>query len=286
MSSVRIITDSSAELTPQEAADLGVTVLPLRYSIGGVTHREGVDISSERLLELIAQTGGSVTPMPPLAEEVARLLEGITRAGEVALFLHVANGLLPVGEPIQSVAQNLFGRARIEVIDSLAVSYTLRRIVQEAARAAARGLSLPAITQMARAMISRVYTLFYTDDFESLEKTVDINPAQAILASILGVKPLLVLEEGRLLPLEKITPRTTPVDKLSDFVFEFAGVAEMAVLIGPRKPDFDVGEFRQRILQQYPNLSIPIVPFGPLVAATVGTSAIGVYVFEGLQSGW
>jgi len=286
MSSVSIITDSSAEFAPEEAAELGISILPLRYMIGNAICREGVDVSSDRLLEMVSQASTTVTPLPPDSEDVAAMLESAARAGQVALFLHVANGLVPVAEPIQSVAQKLFGRARIEVIDSLGVSYGLKRIVEESARAAADGLSLPAVTQMARAMISRVYTLFYADDFEALEKTVDIHPAQAVLASILGVKPLLVLEEGRLIPLEKITPRSTPVDKLTDFVFEFAGVAEMAVLTGPREPEFDIEGLRQRVLQQYPNLVIPTVPFGPLVASTVGASAVGVFVYEGLQSGW
>lgn len=280
MNGVKIITDSAAELTPEQAASLGISVLPLRYSIGGTIYRQGADISADRLLELIAQGNAGVTVLPPSPEDIARVLESVARAGQVAVCLHVANGLVPVAQPIQEVAQGLFGRARIEVIDSQAVSYGLQRIVVSAARVAARGAGVAEVTQAMRAMVGHLYTLFYADDFQRLEKTVDIQPAQAILASILGVKPLLVLEEGRLLPLEKVTPRTTPVDKLSDFVFEFASVSEIAILLGPRQPDFDVEELRLRIRQQYPNLEIPIYHYGPVVAATVGPAAVGLFVYE------
>ena len=151
---------------------------------------------------------------------------------------------------------------------------------------AAKGTDLSGVAQLVRAMISRIYTLFYAEDFEHLEGTVDIAPAQAILASILGVRPLLMLEEGRLIPLEKVTPRTTPVDKLADFVFEFATVSEIAVLLGPRRSDIDVEDLRQRVIQQYPNLQVPVYHYGPVVAATVGPAAAGLFVYEGLQSGW
>lgn len=286
MGSVRIITDSAAELTPTEAAELGVSIVPLRYSVGNTILKQDVDISSERLLELLAQGNAVIKPLPPATDDITRLLESVARVGQVALYLHVADGLLPVSAPIQSVTQGLFGHARIEVIDSRAVSYSLQRIVWAVAQAAAEGSSLPTVTQLARAMISRVYMLFYAQDFDHLEKTADIQPAQALLASILGVKPLVVLEEGRLLPLEKVTPRSTPVDKLTDFVFEFASIAEIAILLGPREADFDVEELRQRLLQQYPHLTIPILNYGPLVAASVGPAAVGVYVYEGLQAGW
>ncbi|MGI6207148.1 MAG: DegV family protein [Anaerolineae bacterium] len=286
MNSVRIITDSAAELTAEEAEELQVSVLPLRYSVGNTVYKQDRDISSDRLMEIIVQGKAKVAPLPPATEDVTALLEGVTRAGQVAVFIHVANGLVPVAQPIQEVSRGLFGRARIEIIDSQSVSYGLKRIVLAAARAANRGAGLSEVTQLVRSLISRVYTLFYTEDFESLEQSVDIQPSQAILASILGVRPLVVLEEGRLLPLEKVTPRTTPVDKLTDFVLEFASVTELAILVGPSPAGLDVEELRERIRQNYPGLEVPIVPYGPLVAATVGPAAVGLFVSEEFHGGW
>ncbi|NPV06435.1 MAG: DegV family EDD domain-containing protein [Anaerolineae bacterium] len=286
MNSVRIITDSAAELTPEEAEELQVAVLPLRYSVGNTIYKQDRDISTERLMEILAQGNAKVTPLPPSTDDVTALLEAVTRAGQVALFVHVANGLVPVAEPIQEVSRGLFGRARIEIIDSMSVSYGLKRIVQTVALAAAQEAQLPEVTQLVRSLMSRVYTLFYSEDFESLEQSVDIQPAQAILAGILGVRPLVVLEEGRLLPLEKVTPRTTPVEKLTDFVLEFATVSELAILVGPSPLPLDVEELRERIMQSCPGLEVPVVPYGPLVAALVGTAAVGLFVSEGLQGGW
>ena len=286
MKTVRIITDSAAELDPELAASLDIDVLPLRYSIGGTIYRQDVDLPSDRLLDLISQGSARVAALPPASEDVERIFESVAKSGQVAVYIHVANGMIPVLDSILRVTQGLFGPARIEIIDSLAVSYGLQRIVRAAADAAVRGAELADVAQLVRAMVSRIYTLFYAEDFEHLESTVDIQPAQAILASILGVKPLLMLEEGRLIPLEKITPRSTPVDKLADFVFEFSTVSEVAVLLGHRPSDIDVEDLRQRVLQQYPSLHIPVYHYGPAVAATVGPAAAGLYVYEGLQSGW
>jgi len=286
MNSVRIITDSAAELSAQEAGELQVDVLPLRYNVGGTVYRQGSEMSAERLLSIIAQGKAKVTALAPATEDITQLLEDVTRAGQVALFIHVAGGLVPVVQPVQDIARGLFGRARIEIIDSMSVSYGLKRIVETAARAAADGADIAETSQVVRSLTSRVYTLFYTEDFESLEHTVDIQPSQAVLASILGVRPLVVLEEGRLIPLEKVTPRTTPLDKLAEFVLEFASVAELAVLTGPRDSGLDVDELRERIEQSLPGLVVPAVPYGPLVAASVGPRCLGLFVSEGLDGAW
>lgn len=286
MNSVRIITDSAAELSAQEAGELQVDVLPLRYNVGGTVYRQGSEMLAERLLSIIAQGKAKVTALAPATEDITQLLEDVTRAGQVALFIHVAGGLVPVVQPVQDIARGLFGRARIEIIDSMSVSYGLKRIVETAARAAADGADIAETSQVVRSLTSRVYTLFYTEDFESLEHTVDIQPSQAVLASILGVRPLVVLEEGRLIPLEKVTPRTTPLDKLAEFVLEFASVAELAVLTGPRDSGLDVDELRERIEQSLPGLVVPAVPYGPLVAASVGPRCLGLFVSEGLDGAW
>jgi len=286
MNAVRIVTDSAAEWSEEEALRLSVRVLPLRYSVGSKIYRENVDISSDRLLELIGQGNTSVTVLPPATEDIVALIEEIARAGDVALIVHVAKGLVPLSQPIQTVAQDFLGRARIEVIDSLAVSLGLQCIVREAARAAAGGASLAEITQLVRGMISRVYTVFYTEDFEYLEKSADIQPAQAILAGILRVRPLVALEEGRPLPLEKVTPRSTPVDKLAEFVSEFASVDEVAVLVGKEEPELDLQALRDRISQEFPHLDVGIRQYGPLVASSVGPRATGVFVREGQGLAW
>jgi|YNPNPStandDraft_1061719.scaffolds.fasta_scaffold28121_2 DegV family protein with EDD domain len=284
MTRIRIITDSGAELTPEEAASLGVTVLPLRYAVGNLVYQEGVDISAERLLCLIAE-GKSVRALPPSTPDITSALESVARAGEVALCLHTAGGLVQVAEPVREVAENLFGKARIEIIDTLAASYALRRIVEAAAARARAGANISAVTQVVRSMMSRVYTVFYVERFEYVEETVQIQPAQAILASLLGLKPLVVLEDGHLIPLEKITPRTTPVDKLTDFVLEFATVRELAILTGPKEPDFPLAALQERLHQQLPEVPLESHAFGPLVASKVGPSSVGLYVFEGLDPG-
>lgn len=286
MNSVRIITDSAADLSPEEARELQVDVLPLRYSVAGTIYRQDQEIPAERLLSIIAEGKARVTALGPATEDISAILEAVTRAGQVALFVHVANGLVPVAQPVQEIARGLFGRARIEIIDSRSVSYGLKRIVQLAAEAASNGANLAELAQVVRSLTSRVYTLFYTEDFESLEQTVDIPPSQAVLASILGVRPLVVLEEGRLIPLEKVTPRTTPVDKLTEFVMEFASVAELAVLTGPSPSGLNVDELKERIEQSIPGLIVPVLPYGPLVAARVGPRCLGLFVSEGLDGAW
>ncbi|MER3457624.1 MAG: DegV family protein, partial [Chloroflexota bacterium] len=91
-------------------------------------------------------------------------------------------------------------------------------LVEAAMHAVEEGRALDEIVRLVRGMISSIYMVFVVEDLAYLERSGRMGPAQAILGTMLGIKPFLTIEEGDLIPMEKVRSRDKAVEKLLEFI--------------------------------------------------------------------
>jgi DegV family protein with EDD domain len=153
--------------------------------------------------------------------------------------------------------------------------------VETAARAAAAGEPIGEIERIVRGMIPHIYALFFSDSLQYLESWGRLGPAQALLGTMLGLKPLATMEDGDLLPVEKVRNYGHAVDKLSDFVIEFSRIEQLFVV----QHDFEAeaAQLLERLELIYPSRHFPVVGFPPSLAVHLGPKALGVIVYEGTR---
>ena len=149
----------------------------------------------------------------------------------------------------------------------------------EAAEAARAGAGLEEIVRLLRTLIPRVYLVFFVENLEHLYRGGRLNIAQTMVASVLNLKPLLGIEEGELVLLEKVRTRQRALEKLSEFVLEFNRVHKLTVVHSGNSSE--VSELVARIQEDMPNQQIDVARYGPALATHVGPDAIGVVVYEG-----
>ena len=113
-------------------------------------------------------------------------------------------------------SKTLLGRCEIAVINSQTTSVGLAMLVEAAAQMAETGADLDDIVRMVRAMIGHVYTVFYVDKLDYLRHNGLLSEAQTILGTMLDIKPFLTIEEGELVPMEKV--RTRRYETVNGFV--------------------------------------------------------------------
>ena len=112
------------------------------------------------------------------------------------------------------------------MLDTATTSTGLGLIVETAARTAAAGEPIGEIERIVRGMIPHIYALFFSDSLQYLESWGRLGPAQAMLGTMLGLKPLSTMEDGDLLPVEKVRNYAHAVDKLHDFIIEFSRIEQ------------------------------------------------------------
>jgi fatty acid-binding protein DegV len=100
---------------------------------------------------------------------------------------------------------------------------------------------------------------------------------------MLGIKPFLTLEEGEIQPMEKVRTREEALEKLGDFVAEFDAVEQLAIIRGMHERSSEIEFLLERLSGLFPELKVPIIHYGPVLASHIGPDNLGVIVYESLE---
>jgi DegV family protein with EDD domain len=165
----------------------------------------------------------------------------------------------------------------------MTTSMGLGILVKAAAKAANDGMPLDDIVRLVRGMIPHIYLVFYVETMDYLERGGRIGKAQAILGSMLNIKPILFMEDGDIIPLEKVRTTEKAIEKLFEFVAEFDNLEQTAILQGSKHPNKDARTLQERLAQSFPDLDFSILQYGPDLATRVGPNALGIAVYEGMK---
>lgn len=284
MARIRIVTDVSAYLRPELAARYQITVLPLeiRYGNERVVITAGDEQTRRQLFARMAS--GPAQPAEAVFSTAAfqGAFERLSRDTDEILLILSSGKLSNSITRAQSAARAYMGRCRITVMDSMSTSWGLALIVEAAAKAADDGVPLDGIIRLVRGLLPHIYTIFFVERLDYLEQKGRIGAAQALLGTMLRIKPLLLLEDGEVMPMEKVRTRTMAIEKLADFVGEFAAVEKVVILRSPVGDGVEesITDLRRRLAEVLPRRQFPVIDYDPILACHLGPQAMGVIVYE------
>jgi len=283
MARVRVVTDSTARLDRRTIERLGITVLPLRVHLDGETFREGVDITPTEFFHKLARSSSPPTTSPPPVEEFVRAYRRLHATTDQILSLHVSSKLSDTYANALAASEAFLGRCQITVMDSQTISLGLGILVKAAAEAAAAGQSIDDIVRLIRGMVPHIYVVFFVETLDYLERGGRIGKAQAILGTMLEIKPFLTIEEGEIIPLEKVRDQDKLVDKLFEFVIEFSEIEQAAILQSTPHPLEETKLLLERLEIAFPEVKFPIMVYGPTLATLIGPDGLGIVIYEGMS---
>ena len=285
MGRVKIVTDSTAQLETSVAKRLGITVVPLTVRLGDETFREGVDITAEEFFQKLDRSSEMPVAFPPSVEDFLAVYTQLSKTTDQIMSIHISSKLSQTCTRAMAASRALLGRCEITVVDSLTTSLGLGILATTAAQAAAKGQSLEEIEFLIRGMIPRIYIVFLAETLEYLERGGRIGRTQALLGTMLNIKPFLAIEDGEIIPMEKVRDRQGAVDKLFEFVAEFSYIEQMAILQSTPAPMEETKLLIERLEMIFPKIRPPILVYGPVLACHIGPNGLGVIVYEGLEEG-
>ena len=284
MGRIRIITDITAQLPPEVVEKHQIAVLPLEIQYGDkkvvLGPGDSPEILYQHMIDSTAQPSQATIPAKALQQTYSRL----NREADDLLVIVNSSLLSSAHAAARTQARAFLGQCRITVMDSLSISKGLGLLVEAAAEAAGKGRALDDIVRLIRGMLPHIYMIFIVDRLDYLEQGNRLGAAQSLLGSMLRIKPLLLVEDGQIIPVEKMRTQTMALEKLSDFVGEFASVQEIYLLRGPHVGEDDdmIEELEELLGLVLPERQFPIIEYDPLLTCHLGPSALGVAVYEGL----
>jgi DegV family protein with EDD domain len=281
MSRVHIVTDSTVQFcTPGFAEQHAFTLVPLTIRLGERTYLEDHEITTSQIFQQAAAGGPLPVAAAPSVEQFASAYAAASRHTDQILSIHASGRLSATVRHALAASETVKGRCQIEVIDSQSISAGLGALVEMATLAAERGAPLDEVVRLVRSAVPRLYAVFFVESLSYLAHAGHANPAQAILADMLNLKPFLTLEEGELAPMEKTRNRLQALEKVVEFVTEFTDIEYLAILQGEDTPSADSLQVLERLEAAYPGRAWPLLTYGPSLAALLGPRALGVMVCE------
>ena len=224
---VAVVTDSTAALPT--ALTTGLTVVPLTIVIDGKEGREGVDVAPADVAAALTANRPVTTSRPAPWVFVAEYERLLGMGYEAVLSLHLSAKLSGTWESAALAAADFEGR--VEVLDSGAAGMGLGFPAVAAAAAAGRGEDLAGVRAAAETAFERTTTLFYVDTLEFMRRGGRIGATQAAVGTALSVKPILGMQDGAVVPLEKVRTSSRAIARVVERAAEAVGESTVDIAV-------------------------------------------------------
>ena len=276
---VKIVTDSTSDITPEMAHELGITVVPLWVNFGGESYRDRVDIQPGEFYNRLVNDKAFPTTGAPPPGAFAEAYDKLGEETDEVLALTISD---KYGVTNESAIEGLELRkrkdCRVEVMETHTVIAGEGLLVMLAAEEAKKGVNIDQLMDTMRKYISKTHTRVCFDTLEYLHRGGRIGTAQAFLGSVLKVHPILGIIDGYTEGVARTRSREKGLEWLYNFVAGFDNIRTLAVQHATTTDEAD--EFVQRLGTLFTAEDIRRFVFGPVVGAHIGPRAIGVALVE------
>ncbi len=229
--SVVIVTDSTASLPPEVAAERGVVVVPLQVVIGATVYDEGADGATPDLVAAALKEWKPVSTSRPGPAALLEVYEQAAREGATEIVsVHLSGDMSGTFESAQLAARD--ASVRVLPVDTRQVGIATGFAVLAAADVLDAGGDADAAAAAARARAAASVSLFYVDTLEYLRRGGRIGAAAALLGGALSVKPLLKIEDGVVASLERVRTSARALSRLEELAVQAAGEGPVDVWVG------------------------------------------------------
>ncbi len=250
---IRIVTDSTCDIPAPLLQAHRIAVVPVNVLFGQISYAEGETLSRDEFYQKVAAASAfPTTSGPSLGQYEAAYTRVADEEGtEAILSIHLTGELSGTYESAVTAAGQTAARVPVTTFDSCSGSMGLGFMVLEAAAMAEAGCTLEAILDRLAALRDRMQIFFSVDDLQYARMSGRVGMAQALLASLLQIKPLIGVEQGRLVMLRRVRNRAQALRSLVDTAIAALGEGPVRMAVihaqAPQVAAELASELRQRM---------------------------------------
>ncbi len=270
---VKIVTDSTSDIPPEVALELGVTIVPLTLLVGDESYRDGMDITPQEFYKRLPTLEKLPTTSQPPPGLFLQAYEELTGEGFEVVSIHLSSKLSGTYANAVVASQN-FLNGQVRVIDTKQVSAGIAFLVQKAVEMARKGSGAAEIEAEVKEVSNRIQIYATFDTLEYLKKGGRVGGMKALMGSLLGIKPVIQVKNGEVQPLEQIRTRNKALHRMAEIVKKQGKLERLAILHG----DDEEGarEMANLLADTFPLNEMYISLIGPVVGTHTGPRTIGV----------
>jgi DegV family protein with EDD domain len=272
---VKIITDSTADIPQAIVKELGITVLPEYLIFGDKSFRDRVDITEDEFYDKLIHGKTQPTTSQPTPQDFVDTYNEIGKNADGIVAIHLSSHLSGTVNSAERAKKLVNLNCPVEVIDSKLVAMPLGMVVIMAARMAQAGKSYKEVVAASKSALSDVKFLAMFDTLEYLAKGGRIGKAKSLVGSLLNVKPLLTLKNGEFVPIAQVRSKAKGKEKLLEFSKGFKNIEDMSVVYSTT---LEEAKELVKNIESFPTERIILARLGPVVGSHAGPGLLAIAV--------
>ncbi|MEX0683064.1 MAG: DegV family protein [Dehalococcoidia bacterium] len=278
--SVRIVTDSTSDFPPHIAQELGIAVVPLSVIFGEDSYKEGLEITPDLFYEKLARSKDLPTTSAPSVGDFLETYRSVLGETDEIVSIHLSSKLSATySNACQAAAILADEGAKIDVIDSLTISFGMTFMCAAAVKAAANGATVEEIRQIVDSMIPRAHVYVALDTLEYVRRGGRIGRARAFLGTVLRVKPILSFQEGEVHPEERVRTRALAMDRLFQIATSLPNIEQIGVAYSTNGEEAEA--LKLRIEGALDGVEVQMARLGPVIGVHGGPGVLGIGILQG-----
>ena len=267
--SFAVVTDSTADLPDSWRAKYGIEVVPLKVLFGEETFRDGVDINNEEFFRKLATSTKLPTTSAPSPGEFAELYSRLAKDHDGCISIHIGRQLSATAEAARVGAQTVEG-FKVNVIDSETVTMPMAFLCRVAAECATLAEATAAVEQR----VPKCRVLALLDTLRYIEMGGRVSRAQAMIGTMLDLKPLLLVADREIKSVDRVRTRSRAIPRMVEF-FEGDLPVEHVGVVHAQAPE-EAERIAADLRKRYPDLEVPVGQIGCVLGTHTGPKALGL----------
>ena len=268
MATTAVITDSTADLMPDQAAAAGIRVAPLVVTFGTESFQVGVDLSTQQFWDRLLAPGAPIpSTAAPSPGTFKTLFEDCFADGADAIVCALIGAELSGTFQSATVAASMLPDREIHLIDTRSTSMSTGLPALMASELAAEGVPAAEIAARVRSRLPDVDLYVAVDTLEYLRKGGRLSAAQSVVGNILSVKPLITVRDGQVVLTERQRSRAKARARVVELIAAHP-VERLAIVHTPTSTAEEVQAFRDALVAALPDLPASAITVGLLGAST------------------
>ena len=267
--SFAVVTDSTADLPDDWRGRYDIQVVPLKVLFGTETFRDRVDMTDEQFFRRLATSTTLPTTSAPSPGEFAEVYQRLAKDHDGCISIHIGAQLSATAEAARVGASSVDG-FKVNVVDSQTVSMPIAFLC----RIAAECQSLDDATVAVEQRVAKCRVLALLDTLRYLEMGGRLSRAQAMIGTMLDLKPLLLVADREIKPVDRVRTRARAISRMVEFFNRELPVEHMAVMHAqaPDEAERIAGELRSEL----PDREVTVGQIGCVLGTHTGPKAMGI----------
>lgn len=275
---VRIVTDSTADIPPDMLRRMDITMVPVYVRFGEEVYRDLVDIDQDEFYRKLKTSPHHPATSQPSPSDFDRVYRELAAETDEIASIHLTSKLSGTYESALRGREMAGVKSEIEVFDTGAVSMGLGLAVMAAARVAAAGGTLRKVMDEVRRVLSTMHLFGLLDTLKYLHRGGRIGRVKTLLGTVLSVKPMLTMWDGELMPMGLARSRKRGLERLVKIARDMLNIEEMALVYATDAAE--AYSLREEMSAFLPADQIHISRLGPALGAHAGPNTLLLVIRE------